>query len=119
MISKFSTSLFKAAGSMSKSKVGFFSPFRISPNPPFSSSTLLWPPSPVRSNLFQETRYSHVHSKNLTLSLQPPTLEESPHARYASVLFTTASAKESLHTILEDVKSLRELYNQVLSIFFL
>ena len=44
---------------------------------------------------------------------QPPTLEESPHARYASVLFSTASAKESLHTVLEDVKNLKELHDQV------
>ncbi len=40
-------------------------------------------------------------------------MEDTPHGRYASVLFTTASKKESLFTILEDVKTLKELYNQV------
>jgi len=40
---------------------------------------------------------------------KPPTLEESPHGRYASVLFASASSKEVLHTVLEDVRFLKEL----------
>jgi F-type H+-transporting ATPase subunit O len=39
-------------------------------------------------------------------------MEDTPHGRYASVLFTTASKKESLFTVLEDVKNLKELYSQ-------
>jgi ATP synthase F1 delta subunit len=43
---------------------------------------------------------------------KPPIMEDTPHGRYASVLFTTASKKESLFTVLEDVKNLKELYSQ-------
>jgi F-type H+-transporting ATPase subunit O len=43
---------------------------------------------------------------------KPPSLEDTPHGRYASVLFTTASKQEGLATVLEDVKNLKEIYNQ-------
>jgi len=41
-----------------------------------------------------------------------PLLEESPHGRYASVLFSIASTKEILHIVLEDVKQIKEIYKQ-------
>lgn len=40
-------------------------------------------------------------------------IEDTPQGRYAGVLFTTASKEEHLFAVLEDMKSLKELYNQV------
>jgi F-type H+-transporting ATPase subunit O len=36
-------------------------------------------------------------------------LEESVQGRYAGVLFTTASHREALHSVLEDVRYLKDL----------
>lgn len=43
---------------------------------------------------------------------KPPQLEESPHGRYASVLFFVASQNEVLHLVNNDVIALKELYTQ-------
>jgi len=43
---------------------------------------------------------------------KPPALEDTPHGRYASVLFTSASKQEGLTVVLEDVRNLKEIYNQ-------
>jgi len=46
------------------------------------------------------------------LGHKPPVLEDTPHGRYASVLFSSASKQEALSIILEDVRNLKEIYNQ-------
>eukprot|EP01016_Furgasonia_blochmanni_P018470 TRINITY_DN2096_c0_g1_i2.p1 TRINITY_DN2096_c0_g1~~TRINITY_DN2096_c0_g1_i2.p1 ORF type:complete len:138 (-),score=55.52 TRINITY_DN2096_c0_g1_i2:701-1114(-) len=42
---------------------------------------------------------------------KPPMLEESVQGRYAGVLFQCASHQEVLHTVLEDVRYLKDLSN--------
>ncbi|KAM3137461.1 hypothetical protein pb186bvf_010434 [Paramecium bursaria] len=41
---------------------------------------------------------------------KPPAYEETVQGKYAGVLFSVASQKESLHTVLADMKYLKELY---------
>jgi len=43
---------------------------------------------------------------------KPPAIEDTPHGRYASVLFTIASQQEGLTIVLEDIRNLKEIYTQ-------
>jgi len=43
---------------------------------------------------------------------KPPVIEDTPHGRYASVLFSTASQREGLSLVLEDVKNLKEIFDK-------
>lgn len=40
---------------------------------------------------------------------KPPSLEDTPHGRYASVLFSAASKQEGLFTVLEDIRKIKEI----------
>ena len=75
-------------------------------------SKLLVNSNKANKSLFAPLGYNFASEIQSVAGNKPPIMEDTPHGRYASVLFTTASKKESLFTILEDVKNLKELYNQ-------
>lgn len=64
----------------------------------------------LKKELFQPFTVGDIKKLTSTPNHQPPSKEDTIEGRYASVLFTTASQKEALFEIYEDMQYLSELY---------
>lgn len=77
----------------------------------FKDATKEQPAEKVDKSLYVPFSLGDVKRVDSTPDHKPPTLDDTIEGRYASVLFTSASQKESLFIVYEDIVFIKSLYD--------